>query len=207
VKNPSENIPRAITVGLAFVLSIYLLVGNALSIKLARSLENSVAPILEYTTLTMPWVPGEVVAIIAAAACLGSLLSLLAGISRTSEAMATDGELPKVLASRSKSFDSPWVADLVIAGIAISLVSSGDIVWTIGISSFCVLSYYAIANLAAYSQLGSGRRATKFLALIGLASCLLLASFVPFQSLIIGIACLALTLVVRAGLIKLRAAS
>jgi basic amino acid/polyamine antiporter, APA family len=207
VKNPSVNVPRAITLGLVFVLAVYLLVGNALFLKLGASLENSVAPILEYSTLTIAWLPGEVIIIIAAAACLGSLLSLLAGIARTGEAMARDGELPKVLASRSKRFDSPWVADLVLAGIAIALVSSGDIVWTIGISSFCVLSYYAIANLAAYRQLGSNRQGSKSFAMIGLASCLLLAIFVPVQSLVIGIACLTLAMALRAGLIKLRPAS
>jgi basic amino acid/polyamine antiporter, APA family len=190
-----------------FVLVLYLGVGNALSRRLGSNLESSVAPVLDYTTASMPWLAGEVVVAIAAAACLGSLLSLLAGISRTAEAMARDGELPKVFGLRSKRFDSPWVAELALAAIAIALLSTGDIVWTIGISSFCVLSYYAIANLAAHRQLGQGRSVSKLLALMGLASCLLLAIFVPVQSLVIGVSSLGLALALRAGLIKLRAAS
>ncbi|MFY9304291.1 MAG: APC family permease [Rhodoluna sp.] len=207
VRNPAVNVPRAITIGLVFVLSLYLLVGNALSRTLGPSLEKSAAPVLEFTALAMPWLAGEVVIVIAAAACLGSLLSLLAGISRTAEAMARDGELPRVLTRKSKRFESPWAAELVLAAIAISLISSGDIVWTIGISSFCVLGYYAIANLAAIKQLGAGQWNPKFLALLGLTTCCLLAAFVPLQSLVLGMALLALALVARAGLIKLRPSS
>lgn len=207
VKNPTATVPRAITIGLVFVLGLYLMVGNALSLRLGRALETSVAPVLDFTSLTMPWLPAEVVIGVAAAACLGSLLSLLAGISRTGEAMARDGELPKALARRSERFRSPWVAELVLAAIAIALISSGDIVWTIGVSSFCVLGYYAIANLAALRQPGEVQLKSKFLAFAGLVTCCLLAVFVPLKSLLIGLVCLASALILRAGLIKLRPSS
>lgn len=202
VKNPSMNIPRAITLGLLFVLFVYLLVGNAVQRTLGDSLGSSLAPVLEYSSTATPWLPAEAVVAIAAAACLGSLLSLLAGISRTAEAMARDGELPKVLSWRSRRFSSPWVAELFIATVAIVLLLSGDLVWTIGISSFCVLSYYAIANLAAIKQLPREAKSGKVWATLGLASCLLLAAFVPVQSLVVGFLALALALLVRAGLIK-----
>lgn len=207
VKDPAVNVPRAITIGLVSVLLLYLLVGNALSATLGKSLETSIAPVLDFTNVATPWLPGQVVIAVAAAACLGSLLSLLAGISRTGEAMARDGELPRLLARRSKRFDSPWVAEVALAAIAISLITSGDIVWTIGVSSFFVLGYYAIANLAAWRQLGTGSAGTKVLALLGLSTCCLLAAFVPLESLLLGSGCLVLALVIRAGLIKLRPSS
>jgi APA family basic amino acid/polyamine antiporter len=206
VRQPVVNVPRAITIGLVFVLGLYLLVGNALSLGLGQSLESSIAPVLDFTTIAIPWLPGEVVIAIAAAACLGSLLSLLAGISRTTEAMARDGELLRVLSRRGKRFDSPWVAELFLALLAIALLSSGDIAWTIGISSFFVLVYYFVANLAALRQLGRTRPGSKFLVIMGLALCLLLALFVPVQSLLIGAFSLALALALRLGLIKFRAA-
>lgn len=207
VRDPSKNVPRSISIGLIVVLTLYLMVGNALSLGLGPTLENSVAPILGYTNQVMPWIPSEVVIAIAASACLGSLLSLLAGISRTGAAMAKDGEIPRVFSKRSKSFNSPWAAEMAIAAISIVLVSSGDIVWTIGISSFLVLCYYAIANLAAYKQLTTGMLTSKILALAGLALCILLAGFVPLQSLVIGIGGLALALALRAGLKKARVSS
>jgi basic amino acid/polyamine antiporter, APA family len=207
VKDASTNVPRAITIGLVFVLGLYLLVGNALSVTLGKSLETSIAPVLDFTKSALPWLPGEIVIAIAAAACLGSLLSLLAGISRTGEAMARDGELPRFFALRSKRFDSPWVAELALAAIAISLIASGDIVWTIGISSFFVLGYYAIANLAAFRQLRKGSLGAKACAILGFLVCCLLAAFVPVNSLLLGLGCLVLALLIRASLIKLRPSS
>lgn len=204
VKNPAVNIPRAIAFSLLVVVSVYFLVGFALQSQLGYSLQFSLAPIQDYAAIALPWLPGEVVVVIAAAACLGSLLSLLAGISRTAEAMAKDGELPKQLAKRSKKAQSPWVAELLILTVATPILLSGDLTWVIGVSSFCVLLYYAIANLAAFSQLASGQLTQKTLALFGGLSCIGLGLFVPIDSLALAVPVLALGLVLRTGLIKLR---
>jgi APA family basic amino acid/polyamine antiporter len=207
VKNPSENIPKAITLSLVFVIAIYFLVANALQAQLGTALQFSIAPIQDLAGMVLPWLPSEVVVLVAATACLGSLLSLLAGISRTAEAMAKDRELPRSIGLRSKRFDSPWVADLVILGIATALLVSGDITWTIGISSFAVLVYYAIANLAAYLQLTSKQPVSRLLALIGAALCLGVGFFVPLESLIVATVALAVAMGLRAGLIMRRHSS
>jgi APA family basic amino acid/polyamine antiporter len=144
---------------------------------------------------------------VAATACLGSLLSLLAGISRTAEAMAKDRELPRSIGRRSRRFDSPWVADLAILAIATALLISGDITWTIGISSFAVLVYYAIANLAAFGQLTSKQPVGRLLALIGAALCLGVGFFVPIESLLVATVALAVAMGLRAGLIMRRHSS
>jgi APA family basic amino acid/polyamine antiporter len=207
VKNPSVNIPRAITFSLVFVIAIYFLVANALEAQLVNTLQFSIAPIQDFASIALPWLPGELVVFVAATACLGSLLSLLAGISRTAEAMAKDGEIPRLISLRSKRFNSPWVADLLILGIAAALVLSGEITWTIGISSFAVLVYYAIANLAAFRQLSSSQTVGKIMALLGASLCLGVGVFVPFESLLVATAALAVALVLRAGLIKIRHSS
>ena len=207
VKNPSENIPKAITVSLVFVIAIYFLVANALQAQLGTALQFSIAPIQDLAGLVLPWLPSQVVVLVAATACLGSLLSLLAGISRTAEAMAKDSELPRSIGLRSKRFDSPWVADLVIFCIATTLLASGDITWTIGISSFAVLVYYAIANLAAFGQLTSKQPVGRFLALIGAALCLGVGFFVPLESLLVATVALFVAMGLRAGLIMRRHSS
>jgi basic amino acid/polyamine antiporter, APA family len=203
VKNPSVNIPKAITLSLVFVLALYFLVANALQAQLGNSLQFSIAPIQDFAAIALPWLPKELVVIVAASACLGSLLSLLAGISRTTEAMAKDRELPQFIGLRSRRFNSPWVADLVILGIATALLVSGEITWTIGISSFSVLVYYAIANFAAFRQLSPKQPVGRFLALIGAALCLGVGFFVPLESLLVVMAALAAALWLRAGLIKM----
>jgi len=207
VKNPTDNIPKAIAVSLAFVIAIYFLVANALQAQLGRSLQMSVAPLQDYAEIALPWVPGEVVLLVAATACLGSLLSLLAGISRTAEAMAKDGELPSFIGNRSKRFNSPWVADLLIFVIAAALLLSGDLTWTIGISSCAVLIYYAIANLAAFKQLPPQGFASRGLAALGAVLCLGVGFFVPLESLLIVSLSLAVAMTLRAGLKKARHSS
>ena len=207
VKNPSENIPKAITLSLVFVIAIYFLVANSLQAQLGRALQFSIAPIQDFAAIALPWLPAQLVVVVAATACLGSLLSLLAGISRTAEAMAKDREIPRFIGLRSKRFDSPWVADLLILGIATALLISGDITWTIGISSFAVLVYYAIANLAAFRQLPSKQPAGRLLALLGAALCLAVGFFVPVESLLVATVTLAVAMGLRAGLIMRRHSS
>ena len=207
VKNPTENIPKAITLSLVFVIAIYFLVANALQAQLGKALQVSIAPIQDFAAIALPWLPAQLVVLVAATACLGSLLSLLAGISRTAEAMAKDREIPRLIGLRSKRFDSPWVADLLILGIATALLVSGDITWTIGISSFAVLVYYAIANLAAFRQLPSKQPAGRLLALLGAALCLAVGFFVPVESLLVATVTLAVAMGLRAGLIMRRHSS
>jgi APA family basic amino acid/polyamine antiporter len=207
VKNPSENIPKAITLSLVFVIAIYFLVANALQAQLGKALQFSIAPIQDFAAIALPWLPAQLVVLVAATACLGSLLSLLAGISRTAEAMAKDREIPRFIGLRSERFDSPWVADLLILGIASALLVSGDITWTIGISSFAVLVYYAIANLAAFRQLHSKQPVGRVLALLGAALCLGVGFFVPIESLLVATVVLALAMGLRAGLIMRRHSS
>jgi APA family basic amino acid/polyamine antiporter len=108
---------------------------------------------------------------------------------------------------RSQRFNSPWVADLLIFGIATALLVSGEITWTIGISSFAILVYYAIANIAAFRQLSPKQPVSRFLALVGAALCLTVGFFVPLDSLLVAIAALAAAMVLRAGLIKIRHSS
>jgi APA family basic amino acid/polyamine antiporter len=207
VKDPSENIPKAITLSLVFVIAIYFLVANALQAQLGKALQFSIAPIQDFAAIALPWLPAQLVVLVAATACLGSLLSLLAGISRTAEAMAKDREIPRFIGLRSKRFDSPWVADLLILSIASALLVSGDITWTIGISSFAVLVYYAIANLAAFRQLHSKQPVGRVLALLGAALCLGVGFFVPIESLLVATVVLALAMGLRAGLIMRRHSS
>ena len=203
VDNSAKSVPKAIAWSLAIVVSVYLAIGILLPQKLGKNLGGSLTPIADLAAVGFPNLNSGVVAIFAALAGLGSLLALLAGMTRTAAAMADDGELTRVFRIRIKN-GVPIVAEVVIALFVGILVLSGSVVLTIGLSSFAVLSYYAIANLAAFRQPKAESGRPKWLNLIGLASCLLLALSVPAQGLIVGIAVLALLLFLRWGLVKLR---
>lgn len=197
VREPERNLPRAIAISLAIVLALYLALAVTLQQTLGPGLALTVTPIADLANRL--GIELGLVAAIAATAALGSLLALLAGMGRTAATMAEDGELPAALARTARS-GAPWLAETVIASLAALLVLSQDLVWTIGFSSFAVLSYYAIANLAAIRQPETETSRPKFLNWMGLAICLLLALSVPPNSLLLGLAALALAFLVRWGL-------
>jgi APA family basic amino acid/polyamine antiporter len=199
VDNPTKTIPKAIGISFGIVLVIYLLLAALLSHRLGAQLAFTVTPIADL----FPEEAGPAVSIFAATAALGSLLALIAGMSRTAATMAEDGELPKVLA-RLNSKSTPFVAEWLIAGLAIALVATGSFVFVIGLSSFAVLTYYAIANLAAIKQPKTDSSRSKVLSILGMILCLALALSVPPFSLIVGGVVLMLVLMLRTGLAKLR---
>lgn len=203
VTNSAKSVPRAIAWSLGIVGTVYLALAVLLPRKLGSNLEGSLTPIADLAAISLPNVNSSFVAMFAALAGLGSLLALLAGMTRTAAAMADNGDLSKVFRIRLKN-GVPIVAEVVIALLVSILVLSGSVVLTIGLSSFAVLSYYAIANLAAFRQPKAESRRPKWLNLVGLASCLLLALSVPSQGLIVGMAVLTLLLFLRWGLVKLR---
>ena len=203
VADSTKSVPRAIAWSLGIVGVVYLALGFLLPRKLGSNLEGSLTPIADLAAVSLPNLNSSFVATFAALAGLGSLLALLAGMTGTAAVMADDGELSRVFRIRLKN-GVPIVAEVVIALLVGILVLSGSAVFTIGLSSFAVLSYYSIANLAAFRQPKYESRRPKWLNVIGLASCLLLAFSVPSQGLLVGMTVLTMLLFLRWGLVKLR---
>lgn len=204
-RNPRRTLPRAILAALVVALVLYAAVGmlSVLVLGPAR-LAGSTSPLAdlaaavtdsESATGSGTWV--TVVGLAAALACLGSLIGILAGLSRTSLAMARDGELPGVLSRISTRSSSPAVAEGVIAAIAIVAVMLLDPAWLVGFSATCVLVYYAIAHLAALRQPRAERWLHPAVPLIGVAGCLLLALTLPWQGVLLAAAVLGLGLAGR----------
>lgn len=201
VQNSERNVARAIWISFAIVLAIYLTLSLILTEKLGSNLAFTVTPLADLAAKT--FLGGEFVWIFAALAGLGSLLALLAGMSRTAAEMALDLELPKLFAKRLSN-NAPVVAELTIASLVIVLVSTGGILLSLGISSFAVLLYYAITNFAAFRQPPADTTRPKALNLLGLALCLLLALSVPIEGLVAGAGLLTAAMLLRWGLRALR---
>lgn len=201
VHNSERDVARAIWISFAIVLAIYLTLSLILTEKLGSNLAFTVTPLADLAAKT--FLGGEFVWIFAALAGLGSLLALLAGMSRTAAEMALDLELPKPFAKRLSN-NAPVVAELTIAGLVIVLVSTGGILLSLGISSFAVLLYYAITNFAAFRQPSADTTRPRALNLLGLALCLLLALSVPIEGLVAGAGLLTGAMLLRWGLRALR---
>ena len=193
VREPARTIPRAIPVALGITVVIYLAVGiAALAAAGPEALAVSTRPLFTAVEAVGAAWALPVVQAGAAVASLGALLALIAGIGRTTLAMARNADLPRWLAAVHPEFHVPHHAELAL-GVAISLlVLTTDLRGAIGFSSFGVLVYYAIANAAAYTQRGNERRWPRFLNVVGLAGCLLLVVTLPVQAVVAGLAMLAL---------------
>jgi APA family basic amino acid/polyamine antiporter len=139
-----------------------------------------------------------VVRIGAALAALGALLALIAGIGRTSLAMARHGDLPGWLAAVHPRYHVPHHAEIASAIVISVLVMIADLRGVIGFSSFGVLVYYVIANASAFTQPAADRRWSRWLNLLGAAGCLVLVATLPWQSVLTGVAMFATGLAGRA---------
>jgi APA family basic amino acid/polyamine antiporter len=136
----------------------------------------------------------------AAVASLGALLALIAGIGRTGLAMARNGDLPRRLAAVDPRHHVPHYAELAVAAAVSVLVLTTDLRGAIGFSSFGVLTYYAIANAAAFTQTPDQRRWPRRLNVFGFVACVVLVVTLPASSVLVGAGVLAVGLAGRAVL-------
>jgi APA family basic amino acid/polyamine antiporter len=133
----------------------------------------------------------------AALASLGALLALIAGLGRTSLAMAREGDLPRWLSAVHPRYKVPHRAEVVLAAAVCIIILVADLREAIGFSSFGVLVYYLIANLAAFTQEGSDRIYPKALQVLGAAGCIVLVATLPFVSVVAGVAMFAAGIIYR----------
>ncbi|GAA3739299.1 APC family permease [Leifsonia bigeumensis] len=196
VRDPHRTLPRAILAALAIVLVIYAAIGIlSLTVLGPDVLAASSAPLADLVGAATPL--GAVVRVVAGIACLGSLAGILAGLSRTSLAMARERDLPPVLGFISSRTHAPIVAEATFAVLAIVGVLVLDPARLVGFSSCAVLVYYAIAHLSALRQPVGERWLPRFVQVVGLVGCLLLAVTLPWQAIVYAAVVLALGLAAR----------
>ncbi|WP_159619180.1 APC family permease [Arthrobacter zhaoguopingii] len=195
VREPGKNIPRAIFGALGFTLVLYLVLAAALLTALgAGPLGDFAAPLRDAVLAAGAAGGGPggsaagtavlAVTLAAALASLGALLALIAGVGRTTLAMAREGDLPRALAGIWSRFGVPWAADTATAAVVIVLLLTTDVLTVVGFSSFGVLLYYAVANAAAFTLAERQWYAPKILNVVGAAGCLLLAFTLPGASVL-----------------------
>lgn len=205
VRSASRTIPRAIGISFAVVIAVYAAVGAAALVSLGpQLLAASGAPLVDVVAAA-GWRWAEpVVRVAAGVAALGSLLVLIAGIARTGLAMARDRELPARLAAVHPRTRAPFVAELVTGVAILVLVLTVDLREAIGFSSFGVLCYYLVANLAAITQPAAERRIPRTLSAAGAIGCVVLVVALPPASILGGLAVFAIGALGRLAVRALR---
>ncbi len=204
VRDPARTIPRAIPLALGIAVAVYAAVAVAVLAALGPAgVAATSEPVADAVGASgWPWA-GTLVRIGAAAAALGALLALIAGVGRTGLAMAREGDLPRTLAAVHPRFRVPHRAEVAVGAAVVLLVLTVDLRGAIGFSSFGVLLYYSVANAAAYTQDRAHRRFPRALQVLGVLGCLTLVTTLPWQAVLAGAAVFAVGVAYRVARLRL----
>ena len=187
VRDPRRTIPRSIVLALGIAVAVYAVVGIVLLLVLGPGqLATSTAPLIDAARAGAGDWAVPVVTVGSAAAALGALLALVAGVGRTALAMARAGDLARWLSGVHPRHRVPHHAEIALAAVVSLLVLVVDLRGAIGFSSFGVLLYYLIANVSAFTQPPEQRRFPRWLQVLGAAGCVLLAATLPLASVVSG---------------------
>jgi len=203
VRDPARTIPRAIVLAFVGALVVYTAVAFAVLSSLGPQATAASTEPVAAAVAASGWTWAEpIVRVGAAAASLGALLALIAGIGRTSFAMAREGDLPRFLAAVHPRWHVPHRAEATLGVVVVILVALVDLRGAIGFSSFGVLIYYLVANIAAFRQDPGVRRYPRALQIVGAVGCVVLVVTLPWQSVLVGLGVFVVGVVYRA--IRLR---
>ncbi|MCL3861115.1 APC family permease [Actinotalea sp. K2] len=189
VRDPERTIPRAILIALAITVVVYATIAvTLLAVLGADGTAATPTPLAAAVDAsTWSWA-SPVVRVGGATAALGALLALIAGVGRTGLAMARQGDLPRWLAGVHPRHQVPHHAEIALAVVVCVLVLTVDLRGAIGFSSFGVLLYYLVANIAAFTQTPDRRRFPQALQVLGAIACVVLVVTLPVSSVLVGLA-------------------
>ncbi len=198
VHDPARTIPRAVMITIIISVVLYFAVALvAIGAIGAVDMAASASPLQEAAkTFTVPgvfWFVG----IGAATAMIGVLLSQIVGISRMMFAMARRNDLPRILQHTSSKYDVPAYGILLSGAVIILLATFGTLQFVVSAAAFTILVYYSIANIAALRLDTAQKLYPKWIAVLGLISCVLLALSLPIATIATGIGILAVGFLLR----------
>ncbi|HET9380140.1 MAG TPA: APC family permease [Streptomyces sp.] len=205
-RDPRRSYPRALFGALATAGAVYLLVGVAASVAVPTSrLASSSGPLLEVVEAA-GGVPTRVFSAVALVAVANG--ALLTGImsSRLAYGMARDGLLPAPLAKVLPGRRTPWAAIVITSLPAMLLAVTGSVATLASTLVLLLLVVFLMVNTAVLvlrrDPGGTDHfRAPTVLPVLGIASCVLLATQLEAEVWLRGL------LVVAAGLVPAAAAA
>jgi APA family basic amino acid/polyamine antiporter len=205
VRDPRRTIPRAIVVALAASLVLYVAVGLvAVGAIGAEAMGASASP-LQAAAAVFPWrAMPAVVGVGAMTAMLGVLLSQVFGISRMAFAMARGGDLPRALETVHPGSAVPRRAVLLAGAVIVAVALLGTLQWVVAAATFTILVYYAITNVAALRMPAARKLYPDWIAVCGLAGCVVLALSLRPATLASGLCLLAVGFALRAAVPRVR---
>jgi len=181
VKDAERNVPRAMFLSLGISMLIYVLVGLvAVGLVGSGELALSGSPLTTAMSVTGNPLAIQLVSVGGLVATASVLLTAILGVSRMAFSMARRRDLPIALTHLHSRFCTPYYAILGTGLLMVGLVLFVDLTNVVAISTFALLFYYSIVNLAAFKLIVNGKR-QRFLPLLGLATCLILLAFILLE--------------------------
>ena len=194
VKDAKRNVARAVILSLAISTAVYILVGVvAVGLVGSSSLAASNSPLTFAIGATGSSLAMQVVSAGGLVATASVLLTAVLGVSRMAFSMARRNDLPKVLRLISVRFGTPYVSIWIVGVVMALLVLFLDLTGVVVVSTFALLFWYVLVNLAAFRLKCEKRLCPRWLPVLGLSTCLVLLGVVFFVApfaMIAGVACL-----------------
>jgi APA family basic amino acid/polyamine antiporter len=181
VKDAKRNVPKAMLLSLGISLVIYVLVG-LIAVGLVGSGELAVSgsPLTTAMQVTGNSLAVQFVSVGGLVATASVLLTSILGVSRMAFSMARRSDLPQVLSQLHSRFFTPYYTILGTGVLMAVLVLFADLTNVVAISTFALLFYYSIINLASFNLKTNGKQ-RRFLPMLGLVTCLILLAFVLLE--------------------------
>jgi diguanylate cyclase (GGDEF)-like protein len=148
-RDPTRNVPRAVfasgaMAGLFFVVLPLVWLGSVGPAAMGGELMTSLGP--TFAPLLAGGAKAAAIWFLIANMFMGTLQPL-AGASRTLSQLSEDGLLPRSWAKRNRH-DTPWVATLLTAGLAIGALALGVPTWMIAAANFTYLIGISLPSVA-----------------------------------------------------------
>lgn len=198
VAEPKKTIPKAIIITIVTAILLYVAISVvAIGVIGAESMANSKSPLqLVANALSTPAI-STIVTIGASTAMLGVLLSQVLGISRMMLAMGRRNDLPPFFQTIHKRYRVPHIGILITGIIILLLTIIGSFEFIVRSSTFTILLYYSITNIAALSQSKNERLYGLLIPVLGLLGCLAMSVSLPLNVILSGIGLLLIGFAVR----------
>ncbi|MFZ4140218.1 APC family permease [Streptomyces griseoincarnatus] len=202
-RNPRRSYPRALFGALATAGAVYVLVGLAASAAVPTAqLAGSSGPLLEVVKEAGGVPPKLFGAVALVAVANGALLTGIMS-SRLAYGMAKDGLLPGVLTKVLPGRRTPWAAIAVTTGLAMLLALTGSVATLASTLVLLLLVVFLMVNTAVLvlrRDPGEGDhfRTPVVLPVLGIASCVLLATQIEAAVWLRGLAIVAAGVVLAA---------
>lgn len=147
-KEPEKDLPRAIVAALVVASVLYIAVALAtVALVPPAQLAGSEAPLVEATRTHAPWIARALGGIALFATANTALASILSG-SRMLFGMSKARELPRAVGWVLPKRKTPWLATLLVSGLAAVLLPLRRVDVIASISSFASLVAFLAVNCA-----------------------------------------------------------